>query len=132
MVMASSVPARTVNGFIANAATTLDPQDPYPTSNPASGFTAQGPSYAGIIHGQPTDGSAAAQPLLHRHQHQYDHGFGYGLGTWDAATVPNVGYVARLLNEYYPHTDEPATLTDPPEGRRRASSHLVFQRPLRA
>ena len=26
---------------------------------------------------------------------------------------PRVGYVARLLNEYYPHTDEPAALTDP-------------------
>ena len=34
------------------------------------------------------------------------------LGTWDAANVPNVDYVARLLNEYYPNTDEPAALTD--------------------
>ena len=37
---------------------------------------------------------------------------GTRLGTWDAANVPNVGYVARLLNEYYPNTDEPAALTD--------------------
>jgi len=34
------------------------------------------------------------------------------LGTWDAANVPNVGYVARLLNDYYPHTNEPAALTN--------------------
>ena len=39
-------------------------------------------------------------------------GYGYALGTWDAANVPNVGYVARLLNRYYPHTGEPASLTD--------------------
>ncbi len=34
------------------------------------------------------------------------------MGTWDAANVPNVGYVARLLNEYYPHTNEPTALTN--------------------
>ena len=39
-------------------------------------------------------------------------GIGYVLGTWNAANVPNVDYVARLLNEYYPNTDEPAALTD--------------------
>jgi TQXA domain-containing protein len=39
-------------------------------------------------------------------------GVGYGLGTWDAANVPNVGYVARVLEEYYPNTNEPANLTD--------------------
>ena len=39
-------------------------------------------------------------------------GIGYTLGTWNTANVPNVDYVARLLNEYYPNTDEPAALTD--------------------
>ena len=39
-------------------------------------------------------------------------GIGYVLGTWDTANVPNVDYVARLLNEYYPNTNEPAALTD--------------------
>ena len=35
------------------------------------------------------------------------------LGNWDASGVsPSVGYVARLLNEYYPHTNEPAALTN--------------------
>ncbi len=35
-------------------------------------------------------------------------GIGYRLGTWDTANVPNVGYVTRLLNEYYPNTGAPA------------------------
>ncbi len=34
------------------------------------------------------------------------------LGTWDEANVPNVGYVARILDEYYPNTDQPSSLTD--------------------
>ena len=29
-------------------------------------------------------------------------GFGYTLGEWSESNVPNVGYVARLLNSYYP------------------------------
>ena len=38
---------------------------------------------------------------------------GYGLGSWDAASVPNVGYVARILDEYYPNNpNAPAGLTD--------------------
>jgi hypothetical protein len=34
-------------------------------------------------------------------------GYGYNLGTWDEANVNNVGFVARLLNDYYPNTAEP-------------------------
>ena len=30
-------------------------------------------------------------------------GIGYALGTWNGANVPNVGYVARILSEYYPY-----------------------------
>ena len=38
-------------------------------------------------------------------------GLGYKLGTWDASTVANVGYVARILNEYFPNVPtEPAGL----------------------
>ena len=40
-------------------------------------------------------------------------GVRYELGTWDEATVPRVGYVARLLNDYYPNTNAPAALTNP-------------------
>ena len=38
-------------------------------------------------------------------------GLGYTLGDWDTAAVPNVGYVARILNTYYPkNPDQPAGL----------------------
>ena len=37
-------------------------------------------------------------------------GNGYALGTWNAANVPHIGYVARILDEYYPNTNEPSSL----------------------
>jgi TQXA domain-containing protein len=37
------------------------------------------------------------------------------LGTWNSANVPNVDYVGRLLNDYYPNTNEPASLTGGPK-----------------
>ena len=54
-------------------------------------------------------------------------GIGYGLGNWDAGGVsPRVGYVARLLNDYYPHTDEPAALTDPNEKAAAVQAAIWF------
>ena len=97
------VPGQKVNGFIADTATPSTRHAPYPPSNPTSGFTATERGFAGIIHGQPTDGSAALSLYCIDIRTNTYPGFGYGLGTWDAANVPNVGYVARLLNEYYPN-----------------------------
>ncbi len=34
-------------------------------------------------------------------------GYGYNLGTWGEANVANVGFVARLLNDFYPNTAQP-------------------------
>jgi TQXA domain-containing protein len=39
-------------------------------------------------------------------------GFGYELGTWDEANAPNVGFVARILDDYYPNTNEPSSLAN--------------------
>ena len=33
-------------------------------------------------------------------------------GEWSEANVPNIGYVARILNTYYPSTNLPAGLND--------------------
>ena len=40
-------------------------------------------------------------------------GINYALGTWNASNVPNVNYVAQVLDNYYPKTNKPAALTDP-------------------
>ncbi len=76
--------------------------DGYPAGNPTTGFTPKDEGFAGIIFGQPTDGSATLQLYCFDLFTDTWPGIGYALGTWDAATVPNVGYVARILSEYYP------------------------------
>ena len=102
-----------VRGFIADTTNPFDPvADGYPASNPTTGFTPLDEGFAGIIRGQPTDGSAELSLYCIDILTATYNGIGYLLGTWNIANVPNVDYVARLLNEYYPNTDEPAALTD--------------------
>ena len=122
---------------MASSRTPPNPFDPvldgYPTSNPTTGFTPKDEGFAGIIFGQPTDGSPTLSLYCFDLFTDTWPGIGYALGTWDAATVPNVGYVARILNEYYPFVPEPARRTGQHHraGGRRASGHLVLQRSLR-
>ena len=105
-------PGQNVTGFIADAATTLGP--PRQLSLEQSGQRLHpATEFAGIIHGRPTDGSAELSLYCIDIRTNTYARIGYVLGTWDAATVPNVGYVARILNEYYPNNPaEPAGLTD--------------------
>ena len=102
-----------VRGFIADTSSTFDPvKDGYPSSNPTTGFTPKDEGFAGIIFGRPTDGSPDLSLYCIDILTATYGGIGYVLGTWNTANVPNVDYVARLLNEYYPNTNEPAALTD--------------------
>ncbi len=110
-------PGQGVSGFLPNAANPFDPAtDGYPASDPptgaGSGWSRSNESFAGIIHATPPPGGEELSLYCIDIATETRVGYGYALGTWDAANVPNVGYVARLLNEYYPHTDEPAALTD--------------------
>ena len=55
-------------------------------------------------------------------------GVGYNLGTWDASNVNNVGFVAYLLNHYFPNVPTaPAARGQQPAGRGGAGGHLVLQ-----
>jgi Thioester domain len=113
LVLSSTGYGRGVTGFIANPSNPFDPVvDGYPASDPTTGFTPKDEGFAGIIHAHPPGGGAEESLYCIDINTDTYIGFGYVLGTWDAANVPNVGYVARLLNEYYPNTNEPAGLTD--------------------
>jgi TQXA domain-containing protein len=102
-----------VSGYLPSVGVPFDPLTGYPPSNPTSGFDPVTEYFAGVIHGQPTDGSAVVPLYCIDIRTETRPNFGYGLGTWDDANVPNVGYVARILNEYYPTVPtEPAGLTD--------------------
>ena len=115
MVMSGTGSGQGVRGFIADAGNSFDPvTEGYPTSNPAAGFSPKDEGFAGIIFGTATDGSNARLSLycFDINTNTFP-GINYALGTWNASNVPNVNYVAQVLNNYYPKTNEPAALTDP-------------------
>ncbi len=113
LVMTGTGPGQGVAGFIADPTFFFDPvADPYPPGNPPIGFTPLNEPFAGIIHAEPPGGGAQHSLYCIDILTATYPGIGYKLGTWDATNVPNVGYVARLLNEYYPNNpSEPAGLT---------------------
>ena len=89
--------------------------------------------FAGIIYARPPDGGVNLSLYCIDILTATYGGIGYVLGTWDTANVPNVDYVARLLNEYYPNTDEPAALTDLNQRAAAVQAAIWYlHRPLRA
>ena len=111
--MSGTGPGQSVQGFVSAADFPFDPvAEGYPPTDPAAGFVGKDEPFAGIIHGAPPGGGAQLLLYCIDLHTLTQPGIGYVLGTWDLSNVPNVDYVARLLNEYYPHTDEPAALTD--------------------
>ena len=137
LVMSGTGNGQGVRGFIADASNPFDPvRDGYPHEQSDHGRglhplrTRASPASS---NGQPTDGSAELKLYCIDILTATYGGIGYVLGTWNTANVPNVDYVARLLNEYYPNTDQPAALTN--LNQRAAAvqaADLVFHRPLRA
>ncbi len=111
--MSGTGPGQGVTGFIANPDNPFDPINGYPTSNPTTGFTPKDEGFAGVIYGSPTDGSPALTLYCIDISTDTWGGIGYQLGTWSSAEVPNVGYVARILNSYYPAVPgQPAGLSE--------------------
>jgi Domain of unknown function (DUF5979)/Thioester domain len=101
-------PGQSVTGFIADPSNPFDPVvNGYPSKNPTTGWSTKNEGFAGVIHGTPTDGGATLNLYCIDINTDTWGGIGYALGTWDASNVKNVGYVARILNEYYPNTDQP-------------------------
>ncbi len=99
-------------GWIASSSSSFDPTaNDYPTS-PPSGFNPQNEYFAGVIYGQaPNGGPTVTMYCIDINTDTYV-GVEYSLGNWDEATVPRVGFVTRILEEYYPHTDLPAGLSN--------------------
>jgi TQXA domain-containing protein len=100
-----------IDGFLPNGA--FDPTQGYPPMDPTTGYTPTHEYFAGVIVGEPTDGSPHVSLYCINIRTDTYPGTPYNLGTWDAANVANVGYVSRILNNYYPHVPgAPAGLTD--------------------
>jgi TQXA domain-containing protein len=101
-----------VPGFLDDPPGSFNPlAQEYPTSNPTSGFTANTEYFVGSIRARTSDGIEIPVYCIDIRT-PTGFGFTYWLGNWDAATVPRVGFVAYILNKYYPATAEPAGLND--------------------
>ena len=108
--MSGTGAGQAVTGFIADPTNPFDPVTAgYPSSNPTDGFSPLNEGFAGIIRGQPTGGGAELNLYCIDIRTATYGGIGYVLGTWNSSTVPNVDFVARLLNESFPNTGAPAT-----------------------
>ena len=76
----------------------------YPADVPA-GYELNNPGFAGTIITRDAAGTEQSMYCIDIRTATYS-GLGYESGTWGEANVPNVGYVNRILNSYYP--DQPA------------------------
>jgi hypothetical protein len=111
LVLTATGAGQPVKGFIADTENPFDPiHDGYPKKDPTTGFSPENPEFSGLVHGQPTGGGLPLSLYCIDIRTGTFIGFGYGLGAWDLAHVANVGYVARLLDDYYPNTPEPTAL----------------------
>ena len=98
---------RNVPGALPPAGSTWS-IDSYPTSIPA-GYVAETVGFAGVINTQEVGGTTTAQMYCIDLRTSTRVGIGYENGTWDESNVPNIGYVNRILNGYYPTTNLPAS-----------------------
>ena len=113
LVFTSTGAGRGVSGYIANPDNPYDPSvEPYPTDDPSDGFSRLDEGFAGVINAAPPGGGTEVKMFCIDIRTNTYPGLGYALGTWDSANVPSVGLVARLLNNYYPNTDQPSGLSD--------------------
>jgi TQXA domain-containing protein len=112
LTLSATGAGQAVSGFITNNPP-IDPTTPYPnTATTPPGFSPQSEGFAGIIIGTPVGGGPNLQLYCIDILTNTYIGYPYGLGTWDQAAVPNVGYVAQVLDNYYPNTALPALPAD--------------------
>ncbi|MDK1360288.1 thioester domain-containing protein [Arthrobacter sp. zg-Y1219] len=83
------------------------PIDAYPAGVPA-GYQTENVSFAGIINTQDASGTTTAEMYCIDLRTSTRVSIGYENGSWDESNVPNIGYVNRILNTYYPSTNLPA------------------------
>ncbi|MCC9176004.1 thioester domain-containing protein [Arthrobacter sp. zg-Y179] len=83
------------------------PIDAYPAGVPA-GYQTENVNFAGIINTQDASGTTTAEMYCIDLRTSTRTGIGYENGSWDESNVPNIGYVNRILNTYYPSTNLPA------------------------
>lgn len=113
LTLTSTGAGQGVTGWIDPSGVASDPSVPYPTTDPpVPPFTSRDESFAGIINATPVGGGADLHMYCINILTSTYIGIGYELGDWTGASVNNVGFVARILNDYFPNTALPALADD--------------------
>lgn len=103
---------QTIQGFTPTTPITQDPSAAYPTTNPTTGYSADS-AWAGTIRTAAlSDPTLTAEMYCINLRVSTQSGVGYENGSWEESTVPNIGYVTYILNNFYPTTNRPTGLTD--------------------
>jgi TQXA domain-containing protein len=89
----------------------FDPLDGYP-DRPPVGSVPENVDFAGLITARPIPPGPEVLLYCIDLTTPTSPGVKYALGQWNSSNVPNVGYVAQILNRYYPNTNEPASLSN--------------------
>lgn len=109
VIAATTGPGQTFGGLRAPAG--FDPLSGYPASGyDTTGFTPVASGFGGVIHGTTPDGETLQLYCIDQHT-STSNGIPYDPSTWDATKVPHLGYVLRILTDYYPATGLPTGAT---------------------
>ena len=103
ITMTGTGPGTAVTGGLPPIGAAFDPTTGYPADVPAGYETANEP-FAGIINTVDQAGNTQQMYCIDIRTATYT-GLGYENGSWDESNVPNIGYVNRVLNSYFP--DQP-------------------------
>ena len=118
ITMTGTGPGTAVTGGLPPIGQTFDPTAGYPADVPAAYETANEP-FAGIITTVDQAGNTQQMYCIDIRTATYA-GLGYENGSWEESNVPNIGYVNRVLNTYYP--DVPGAPPEPPTDAIRAAA----------
>ncbi|WP_026412212.1 thioester domain-containing protein [Actinomadura oligospora] len=103
-------PGTELSGFVAPES--VDPLHGYPSLGyDPSALRRRDIARAGIMRGARTDGT-----LVRAYCFDLDHPargrMAYRFGSWGEAPARNLGYITRVIHEYYPNTSQPAGLSE--------------------
>lgn len=118
ITMTGTEPGASVTGGLPPVGGSFDPTTGYPDDVPA-GYDPLNESFAGVITTVDAEGNGQQMYCIDIRTNTYT-GLGYENGSWEESNVPNIGYVDRILNSYYP--DQPGEPAAAPNDNIRAAA----------
>ncbi|PRI11400.1 hypothetical protein B4915_06045 [Leucobacter massiliensis] len=111
LTMSGTAEGQNVTGFLPADSSVSDPSEAYPATPPPT-HTEPENVFAGLITADEVGGEASIRLFCIDIRTSTYNGIGYVDGSWEESGMPNLGYVARILNDYYPNSGEPSSAPD--------------------